>query len=140
MFVARDGKNIKALVILRVEGPRNEKGPLGIKVGRIIDFVSDEGAEEFALDAAVEYCRSNGIDFVDYFLSGNFHLESLKKVGFVNGDDSPYSSVPILFNPVSTKRTHLNFAVKPITQSLNNSITLDHWYTTKGGGDQDRAW
>ncbi len=137
MFLAKSGEEIKALVVLRMEDLEGENGILGIKAGRIIDFVSDEEAEDFALDTTVEYCRENDVDFLDYFSSGNFHARALKKVGFVDGDSAPYADLPILFHPISKKRTHLNFAVKISNLELPTP-NLNDWYTTKGGGDQDR--
>lgn len=137
MFLVRKEEKTKALVVLRLEDVEAENETLGVRVGRVIDFVSDKGAEEFALSRVVEYCRENGVDFLDYFSSGHFHAAALDAVGFVNGDNSPYEDLPILFHPISKKRTHLNFAVKSSKLQVT-SFKLDDWYTTKGGGDQDR--
>jgi len=140
-FLARDGGLVKALVILRIEEPRDEKQPLGIRVGRIIDFVSDKGADIFALTQTIRYCRDEGIAFIDYFLSGDFYDQSLAAAGFINGDSPEYKKIPILFIPVSTKRLYLNFAVQTADPSLKDKVKdLKNWYTTKGGGDQDRAY
>lgn len=138
MFLAKNNGQIKSLVVLRIEDVEAEKGMLGVKVGRIIDFVSDENAEEFSLSRVVEYCRENEVDFLDYFSSGHFHAAALKEIGFVNGDLAPYVDLPILFHPISKKRTHLNFAVKKGSKLQDSGFKLDDWYTTKGGGDQDR--
>lgn len=134
IFIAKNGGQIKAVAIMRVEEPRMDK-PLGVKVGRLIDFFSDEEGEAFALDALTHYCRENKIDFIDYFTSGDFHKKGLKEAGFVYGDEGEYETVPILFNPVSLKRKRLNFAVK-----IAGKFSLSDCYTTKGGGDQDRAY
>ena len=133
-FAVTQGGAIKGLVILRVEDVKRE-GSIGVRAGRIIDFVATQEAERFAFFNTVKFCREQGIDFVDYFTSGLFHCEALADVGFVDGDTDPYHSLPLLFNPVSTKRTHLNFAVKK-----NVPTNLADWYTTKGGGDQDRPY
>jgi hypothetical protein len=129
IFMVREDGVIKSLAVLRIEEPRTEERSLGVKAGRVIDFVSEESADEFAWLKIIEHCRKSGIDFIDYFSSGSFHDAALKKAGFVDGDQAPYHSLAILFNPVSFKRTRLNFAVK---------TNLNDWYTTKGGGDQDR--
>ncbi|MEK9186285.1 MAG: hypothetical protein AAB885_01730 [Patescibacteria group bacterium] len=141
MLAVKSGEEIKALAILRIEEPKTESGPLGIKVGRLIDFISDEEAELFAIGGVVDFCRASGLDFIDYFSSGPFHRDSLSAAGFIDGERVGYNEVPLLFNPVSAKRRYLNFAVK-IGKSLDNSRTWDlyNWYTTKGGGDQDRAY
>lgn len=137
MFLAKKDGEIRALIILRMENVEGESGMIGVRVGRIIDFVSDDEAEEFALSHVVEYCRENNADFLDYFSSGSFHSAALGKAGFVDGDLAAYADLPILFHPISKKRTHLNFAVK-CSESQVASYKLDDWYTTKGGGDQDR--
>lgn len=133
--IARDGNDIKAFAILRIEEVRRDGKPIGVQAARLIDFVSDEEAERFMLMQVIKFCRGRNIDFMDYFTSGNFHDEALADVGFINGDTHPYPSLPILLNPVSTKRTHLNFAVK-----TKEPTKLADWYTTKGGGDQDRPY
>ncbi|MEK7640427.1 MAG: hypothetical protein AAB389_00315, partial [Patescibacteria group bacterium] len=134
MFAAKDNGKVRGLVIVRSESVKNEKGPLGVKALRIIDFVADEEAESFALSQTAKYARENKFDFVDYFSSGDFHDKGLEQAGFENGDKGIFARLPILFNPVSFKRTHLNFAVK-----TSDKAQLAEWYTAKGGGDQDRA-
>lgn len=134
-FVVKKGLEIKALVVMRVEDVKKDTGPTGIRVGRIVDFVSDDESQTFALFRAVEFCRKEQIDFLDYFESGNFHRKALLETGFVDGDDTPYDLIPLLFNPISIKRTHLNFVVKK-----KSHFPLKDWYTTKGGGDMDRPY
>ena len=133
-FVVRRGSDIKAFLILRIEEVRRDK-PMNVRIGRIIDVASDETAEHIIFFKTQEFCRMNNVDVIDYFTSGLFHHAALLDRGFIDGDISPYSSLPLLFNPVSTKRTHLNFAVRKNPQTL-----LSDWYTTKGGGDQDRPY
>jgi len=134
MFTARNAERLGAVAILRIEEPRTEES-LGMEVGRLIDFFASEETEFFALTALVQYYREIGIDFIDYFTNGDFHKKSLGEAGFVYGDEGSYEQVPILFNPVSTKRKKLNFAVK-----AQEPFSLKDCYTTKGGGDQDRAY
>ncbi len=134
IFAAKNGGEVKAVVVLRVEEPKMGQS-LGMKVARIIDFVSAEDSEVFALDATSHYCRENKIDFIDYFTSGDFHKKGLREAGFVFGDEGEYEKVPILFNPVSSKRKRLNFAMKS-----KEEFKLKDCYTTKGGGDQDRPY
>ena len=135
MWVVKQGGEMKALVIVRVEEVKREGDLLGVRAGRIIDLVADEEGEKAAFTAAISRCRLMGVDFIDYFSSGNFHRDAARDAGFVDGDIAPYDSLPILFNPVSGKRRHLNFAVR-----RNPHTELSDWYTTKGGGDQDRPY
>ena len=139
-FILRDASGILALVVFRFEEVSDGSGSLGVKIGRIIEFVSDSGAESLALEAAIDYCRSEGSDLVDYFESGGFHQAALHKIGFVSGENPPYSDLPILLRPIDQKRMRLNFAVKIINQDLMDEKTADlrSWYTNKSGGDQDR--
>ncbi len=134
MFVAKQGNAVKAFAVLRFEDVKKEQ-PTGVRAARIIDFIAEKDAEAYMLGALVEYCRGQNIDFIDYFSSGDFHNAGLRAAGFVHGDDPAYREIPILFNPVSFKRTHLNFAVK---SSL--PAPLKDWYTMKAGGDQDRPF
>ncbi len=134
MFVVKGEEKIRGLVVARSESVKNEKGPLGVKVLRIIDLIVDEDAEGFACSRIAECARENNFDFVEYFSSGAFHDQGLEAAGFENGNKGIFARLPILFNPVSFKRTHLNFAVK-----TKDKKDLSDWYTTKGGGDQDRA-
>ena len=131
--IARRGSDITALAIVRVEEVKRDGAVIGVHAARLIDVVSDEKSERFILAHVVAFCRERNIDFIDYFTSGHFHDRALADVGFVDNDT--HASLPILFNPVSTKRTHLNFAV-----TTKEPMRLEDWYTTKGGGDQDRPY
>lgn len=133
-LLVRDNAGVKGFAIVRIEDVRGQ-GMNGIRVARLLDVICDEDAERTILEDVVALCRDKGIDIIDYFTSGNFHRTALEDCGFVDGDIDPYASLPILFNPVSTKRTHLNFAV-----TGDSCKRLEDWYTTKGGGDQDRPY
>lgn len=136
VFVAKEKGRVKSLVVLRLESPLN------FCVARIVDLISDKGWVEYTLIKLIEYCGKNKVNWLDYFFSGSFHLSELKHLGFFDGDREPYSCIPLLFNPIDrTKRTKINFAVKLTNKNLSyrgNWKDLDKWYTTKGGGDQDR--
>lgn len=140
IFLAKSDSRIQAFVVLRFEYPKNEDGLIGFKVGRIIDFVSRPETAGFVLRKVTAYCAENGAHLVDFFSSGDFHHRAFTESGFVDVEDTTYSSIPILFNPVSTKRMKLNFAVKLLNNTLSESFGYDlsNWYTTKGDGDQDR--
>ena len=135
-FAVSDEGGIKAIVILRIEEVKKENlEPMGVRVGRIVDFFSDWGSESFAILKTIEFCHKNSVDFLDFFTSGNFHKEDFLGAGFVDCENEPHSSLSILFNPISIKRKHFNFAVKKHPEAK-----LENWYTTKGGGDIDRPW
>lgn len=146
ILVARKGNRVVSFTVIRIEpvtqGP--ERADIGIKVGRIIDFVSIDEAEAYALLEAVKFCRDKGVDFMDLFFTGNFYKDALNMIGFMDCDIAPYSEMPTLLNPIDrTKRTKHNFAVKLPSDSLSKKteeLGLNDFYTTKGCGDQDRPY
>ncbi len=123
-----------SLLVLRIEEP------LGFKIARIIDFISKDEAEIFTLQNAINFCRENGCHLIDFFFSGNFHIDSLEKVGFKEANQEPYFSIPLLFNPIDRERKYINLAFKVINPKIKNEKAADinNWYVTKGDGDQDR--
>ncbi len=146
ILVTRKGNRIASFVVIRIESITQglERSDSGISVGRIIDFVSTDVAEKYALIEAIKFCLNKKVDFVDLFFTGNFYKDALNKVGFMDGDVAPYSEMPTLLNPINrTKRTRHNFAVKLLSNSLNRKteeFDFNKFYTTKGCGDQDRPY
>lgn len=133
-FAVTDKSGVASFVILRIEEAKKENmEPAGMKVGRIVDFISSPDSANFAILKTLEFCADQNIDFVDFFESGNFHGDYFLSSGFADGDTPPFDSLPILLNPVSFKRTHLNFAIKKI-----EGAKLSDYYTVKSGGDMDR--
>lgn len=145
IFTVSSGDKIGGFVVLRIEDVTSgaEKKSTGIKIGRVIDLVAHEKAEEQLLLKTVEFCQNQGLGLIDFFFTGNFSMLSLDKIGFVDADVQPYSLIPTLLNPIDrAKRTKHNFAFKLINQNyFNKKMTdLNNWYTTKGCGDQDRPY
>ncbi|MBU1975754.1 MAG: hypothetical protein KKG59_05100 [Nanoarchaeota archaeon] len=125
-------KAMKSFCVVRFEEPE------GYKIARILDFISFDDAEEFALNEAVKYCKKEGADLIDFFFTGDFHKEALEKTGFVSAEK--YKNLPMLFNPIDRGRTSINFAFKLTNldyyaEKMNKD---KNWYVTKGDGDQDR--
>lgn len=134
LFIVQKKKQIQSFLILRIEEPA------GYKIARIIDFVSTDDAEEFTLNKIINYCKKQEVDFIDFFFTGEFHANSLKKLGLVETNKEPYSRIPILFNPINRQRITINFAFKLVNKDLYDDRINDikNWYITKGDGDQDR--
>lgn len=137
VFTAKEGKVVKALAVLRLEKPK----PYSLV--HVVDLIAEDNlSAKYILIKSIEHCIKNKVDWLDYFFSGQFYLSELEQLGFFNGDRNPYDHMPLLFNPIDRiKRTTINFAVKLINKNLSRLgdwETLDKWYTTKGGGDQDR--
>ncbi len=131
---AKKEEELLAFIVLHFEEAE------GFKIARIIDFVSTDEAEQYSLQQAIKYCEENKADLIDFFFTGDFHVESLKKTGFKEANKKPYSLIPILFNPIDRKRKNINFAFKLVNEDLYDERINDinNWYITKGDGDQDR--
>ncbi len=139
------GSDMVALAVLRVdeitEGP--DKHPANIRIGRIIDFISDEKSEDRMTAGIVRFCREANIDLIDFFSTGQFGIPAFEQNGFVNSDQEPHSLIPTLLNPIDrVKRTRHNFAYFINSQNIDGAMLsdLNNWYTTKGCGDQDRPY
>ncbi|MBI2024690.1 MAG: hypothetical protein HYT03_01175 [Candidatus Harrisonbacteria bacterium] len=142
IFAAVGSDGISGFAVFRTENVYRDNQAIGVKIGRLVDFVADAAAERFILGKVIEYGRQSGWDGLDYFFSGQNRIESLEDLGFFDGDSAGYASIPILFHPISTKRMHLNFAIKLINPELTKQPAdkLYNWYTTKSDGDQDRPY
>ncbi|MDP3900327.1 MAG: hypothetical protein Q8Q23_04575 [bacterium] len=132
IFILTSENLIKSFAVIRREGGGE------FPVARIIDFISFDETEKFFLESLINYFKNQNIYFIDYFFSGDYHLNSLQKLGFVNCNKNYYKYLPNRFNPLDLKgKNFINFVFK-----VNNKPRVDSkkWYTTKGGGDQDRAY
>lgn len=135
VFAAAGGGNIESFAVVRMEGPAR------FRAGRIIDFVSLDRAEACTLVGILDFCRQKKANFVDYYFSGNFHIKSLRQAGFSDASSGAYALLPKLLNPVvNSPKNGINFFVTTPGVKDQRVKNLKHWYTTKGGGDQDRAY
>lgn len=133
-FIIEKNETIQAFIVLRIEDSLN------YKIGRIIDFISTDEAEKYSLYQAMNFCLRKKVDLIDYFFTGNFHIESLVKLNFREANEEPYYSIPINFNPINRRKKSINFSFK-CNLTLKNTeefSKIDNWYLTKGDGDQDR--
>ena len=145
MFATQRNNHLESLAVLRIEDITEGEGhrPSGLKIGRIVDFVSTPGAEEYTLSKLMEFCRNQKLALVDFFGTGDFGRQAMERIGFGGGDVPPYNLIPTLLNPIDrVKRTKHNFAFKVMSQLYKNteSENLDNWYTVKSCGDQDRPY
>jgi len=125
---------IRSYIVLRIEEAQD------FRMGRIVDFISMDAAEEFTLFKLLEYCEEQNVDAVDFFFTGSFHMDSLNKLGFSSDEKEPHSLIPMYFNPIIKSKKHINFVFKLINNDhLDERLNdIDNWYITKGDGDQDR--
>ncbi len=135
LFVSRDEYNeISGYLISRSEGV----GGNTYRVARIIDLVTvnpDEHAKDL-LSCFVKYANENNCDFVDFLVSAPnpFQQHSFKKLRFF---EKTYSQIPILFNPISKKRS-IHWIAYAGEKFYHDAKFTNNWYITKGDGDQDR--
>lgn len=145
IFLTRRDNQVTAMAVLRIEviTEGRTKRETGIKIGRLVDFISTDEAENYTLLKSVEFCRRQGVALIDFFCTGSYGRESLTRAGFVDSETYPYSLIPTLLNPIDRiKRTKHNFAFKIINKFYKNadSENLENWYTVKSCGDQDRPY
>jgi hypothetical protein len=138
IYVCKKLEKIKGYVVTRTELP--EENNVKYRIGRTIDFISEDSAEEFILNSIVKIMRSNKTDFIDFFFSGNFHIKSLISQGFVENNKEGYEKIPMLLNPISRTRNFINliFYMKDYEDKKRELTDFNNWYVTKGDGDQDR--
>lgn len=129
---------IKGYAVLRIE--ECDDAGNHYKIGRIIDFISEDEYEEAMIRAIVERLQKQGVDFIDFFFSGNFHVRSLLNQGFVENIAELYKDIPMLFSPLDRRRSNIDWIVyfKDYPQDKKECINVNNWYITKGDGDQDR--
>jgi len=91
--------------------------------------------KKFVLDVQ----RKNA-DMADFMFSGNYYHKILKTVGFFEANNTIFKNFPILFNPISYKKSYINFMVWSKDKNINQNefYNPSNWYLTKGDSDQDR--
>ncbi len=138
MYVEEEHGAVSGFLISRVEVV--EENGITFKIGRIIDFVSLNESEEKIINYFSNEMQNKNIDLIDFFFSGNFYTRSLFNQGFFAGNKPGYENIPILFNPISRKKKHINFIAyfKDGANTKNLLTDPNNWYITKGDGDQDR--
>ena len=118
---------------------RFEKTP-NFKIARIIDFISLESFETDLLKKFVLDVQRKNADMADFMFSGNYYHKILKTVGFFEANNTIFKNFPILFNPISYKKSYINFMVWSKDKNINQNefYNPSNWYLTKGDSDQDR--
>ena len=123
-----------AYMVLRVEEYQQ------YRIGRILDFISTDDAELFALSSLINECKALDIDFVDYFILGPQHREALEETGFVFAKGDGYDRLPMVFNPPDL-RPSVNFTYKVLNKDVFDERVdnILNWYINKADADGDRA-
>jgi len=124
-LVARQNSSINGYLIWRLE--KSE----GVTIARIIDCIALKQADSVLLDVFIEQAKKAGADILDFFNSGNFYDELLEKRNWFNVEGTKFKDFPILFSPLSFRRSSINI-------ECDFEVDLSDGYFTKADGDQDR--
>lgn len=127
MYICVGFGYVRGFVVTRIEEAK-EQG-IRYRIGRIIDFIADDMVEEFMLKSIIGIMETDKVDLIDFFFSGNFHVDALKSHGFEQSRDG----IPIVFNPIDRTRKLVNLMVYS-----KYDIGVDKIYVTRGDGDADR--
>lgn len=125
ILTARHKNNLAGYLIFRFEEDQ------GFKIARIIDFVSEEAAEKSLIGKFLELAKNKKAAAADFAYSGNCYRQSLLDSGFFETAGTDFEKFPILFSPISTKKTFINIA-------CDFNCSLGDCFFTKADGDQDR--
>lgn len=139
VLVARNAdKRILGYLVYRIEKMHGEEGDF--KIGHILDLIAKDEAVKLLLIEAEKHMKNRGVDLIDYFSSGNFHHKEILELDYHLSIDDFYNKIPLYFNPVSYKRSEINFLVYCNKKEKYRDFIFDpnNWYITKGDGDKDR--
>lgn len=134
IFALLEDKKIIGMAVWHVETA------LGVRIMRLTEFLAIPGYEHSLVDEIFAQGLEDGIDLVDFFMSGQRYGSVFFAYGFVE-DRSLVEKVPMLFAPLDYSRTQIGCtAFRSPEIACPNSFfhELDHWLITKGDGDQDR--
>lgn len=109
IFLYRINSDIKGYIIVRIE--ECDYQDRHYKIGRIIDFISQDKYEENILKGIITILKKQNVDFMDFLFSGNFPVRSLLNQGFGESAKEPYKNIPILFNPLNWDRHDIPWIV-----------------------------
>jgi len=117
--------NLKGFLMWRVEQHDS------FRIARVVDAIAEPAYQEMLFSQFLSAAKHAHAHAADFLCSGDLYRESLKKAGFFDTKGSQFESFPILWTPLSTKKTFINVA-----HDLPQSI--DEMFLTKADGDQDR--
>jgi hypothetical protein len=131
MFRAGTQDSPAGFAVYRVEEVRG----LQVRVGRLIEFVADPGAEDALLDGLLEDACREDTSVVDFFCTSAHPAAALARRGWLPDTALP-AEMPVLLQPINRGRRSIPFLAHLGTTRAPQAPT--DWYVTKGDGDQDR--
>jgi len=135
IFLLKEKKEIKGLLVLRIEDNNSE-----LKAGRIIDILVYKKFEKQLLQEIINFCK-NKVDILDFFCTGDFYKNSLLTEKFFN-DPNSEQCIPSLFNPIDFNKfggINLLFKTNHKNETKQTMNDIKKMYFEKGDSDQDRA-
>ena len=131
LFEMHSKSRLSGFAVYRIEQVRD----MPLRVGRIVELVSEAGSEGVLLDAVCNDARSQDVALLDFFNASQRFTSLMRSRGFLLATEEPAAQVPILFQPLDRRRTHIPFMAH--LGSFSDAASLE-WYVTRADGDQDR--
>lgn len=130
--LSADKHGMSGLCVVRLDEIRN----LPFKVMRVLDFLPTFGNEEMLASAVVNYGKSQGVAFADFFCGSRKIAETLPRV-FVGSSDHRALDFPRLFFPLEWReRWSINASMKARDPKLAK-LGIADLYFTKSDPSQD---
>jgi GNAT superfamily N-acetyltransferase len=129
LLQAGNGADLDGLAVYRVESVRG----VPVKVGRIVELVSEPKDAGRLLRAIVDDARTQGVAILDFFCSTPRLAPPMVDAGF---STEAAAHFPMLFQPIDRTRTGVLFMAH--LRKCPDATALGDWYVTTSDGDQDR--
>jgi hypothetical protein len=131
LFEAHDAGRLTGIAVYRVEAVKDST----LAVGRLVELVAEPEAAGSLLTAVCDDARDHRLAMIDYFCSSSECSSTMTANGWLLESRLP-APIPMLFQPIVQGRHTIPFFAHVHRSAVPND--LDHWYVTKGDGDQDR--
>ena len=131
-FATHQGGKLAGFAVYHVEKVRD----LPVSVGRIVEFVSQSDAADSLLTCVLDDAREQDAALIDFFCSNPRLSAFMRNHGFLSGESSEATKLPLLFQPVARRRTAVHLMAYLL--NLPDTSRPKTWYVTKSDGDQDR--
>jgi acyl carrier protein/GNAT superfamily N-acetyltransferase len=132
LFEARHQGRLTGLAVYRIEQARG----LSVRVGRLVEFISEPEFEAQLLSAVLDDARSHEAAAIDFFCTSHQMKSVMMQHGFLPGDHEAAKQIPILYQPINRRRAGIRFMAD--LQNVNGAGDVHQWYVAKADGDQDR--
>jgi acyl carrier protein len=127
----RNGR-LAGLAVYHVEEVRD----LPVRVGRLVELITEPGPDGSLLNGVVSDARSMGVAVMDFFCASQRMAGLLARNGFLPAETEPEARIPLLFQPLDRRRAGIRFMHN--LGSAAEAGQVRDWYVTKSDGDQDR--